>query len=263
MYPDLKGKTVVVTGASAGLGKRIAQRFLEAGSRVVLVGRSVITWLTDTDRDNCEYIQCDIRDTAPVEHWLNEWEKEGGTVHVLVNNAGVIEEGALLGYSQEAWESTFDVNLRATFRMCQLFANHMRDKQGCSIVNAASYAATLPAANSGVYAASKAALVSLTRTMAAEWAPYGIRVNAYSPGVVRTPMTEPKLKEHESTMLEAISLNRLGTADEIANVVLFLSSSVSAYITGTNIDASGGKLIIQNPRAAWTKLTSHKTDSDQ
>ena len=252
MYLDLKGKTVVVTGASAGLGQRIAQRFLEAGSRVVMVGRSVITWLTDTDRDNCEHIQCDIRDIKPVKHWLDEWEQAGKSVNVHVNNAGVIEEGALLDYSQDAWDSTFEVNLRATFRLCQMFAKHMRGKEGCSIVNAASYAATLPAAYSGVYAASKAALVSLTKSMAAEWAPYGIRVNAYSPGVVRTPMTESKLEKHETEMLQGISLNRLGTADEIANVVLFLSSSASAYITGANIDVSGGKLIIQNPRAAWT-----------
>ena len=156
MYPDLKGKTVVVTGASAGLGHGIAQRFLAAGSQVVLVGRSAITWLTDTDRDNCEHIQCDIRDTAPVEHWLNEWEKAGKSVHVLVNNAGVIEEGALLEYSQEAWDSTFDVNLKATFSMCQLFAKHMRDKQDGSIVNAASYAATLPAAYAIVHLAARA-----------------------------------------------------------------------------------------------------------
>ena len=253
MYPDLKGKTVVITGASAGLGKTIARRFLETGSRVIAVGRSEITWLANADRGNCEHVQCDIRDTGPVESWLADWEQAGNTVHVLVNNAGIIEEGALLDYSQDAWDSTFDVNLKATFQLCQIFARHMRNQQDGSIVNAASYAATLPAAFSGVYAASKAALLSLTRTMAAEWAPYGIRVNAYSPGVVRTPMTEPKLKKNESRMLEAISLNRLGTADEIANVVLFLSSSASAYITGANIDVSGGKLVVQDPHAAWSE----------
>ena len=251
MYTDLSGKRVVVTGASGGLGKRIAQRFSAAGSKVTIIGRSQVTWIADSDQDNYRSVQCDIQNIEEIERVLGEWEEAGEICQVLVNNAGVLTEGALLDYSEKAWDATFNVNLKATFRMCQLFAKHMRGKQDCSIINAASYAATLPAAFSGVYAASKAALVSLTRTMAAEWAPYGIRVNAYSPGVVRTPMTEPKLKLHESQMLEAISLGRLGTPDEVANVVLFLASSASAYVTGTNIDVSGGKLIIQNPGAAW------------
>lgn len=251
MYDDLKGKTVLVTGAGGGLGQGIAQRFLQAGCRVVLVGRNEITWPTEAERDNCTQIRSDIRNLESLEQWLSEWESAGKAVEILVNNAGVIEEGPLLDYPSEAWDSTFDVNLKATFQLSQMFARHMRNDRGGSIINAASYAATLPALYSGVYAASKSALVSLTRSMAAEWAPYGIRVNAYSPGVVRTPMTEPRLVQHESQMLEAISLNRLGTIDEIANVVLFLASSASSYITGANIDVSGGKLIIQNPGAAW------------
>lgn len=251
MYADLGSKTVVVTGAARGLGQRIAQRFCEAGSEVAIVARGDVDWLVDDYAKKIEVIRCDIREPQPIADWLAARAAAARPATTLINNAGVIDEQPLLDVSQESVTGTFAVNVFATFALCQMFARHFEPHGYGSIVNAASYAATLPSVNSGAYGASKAALVSLTSSMAAEWAPLGVRVNAFSPGVVRTPMTEPKLAQHEAEMLKAISANRLGTPDEIANVVLFLASDVSSYITGANIDVSGGKLVVQNPHAAW------------
>ncbi len=251
MFDDLRGKNVVVTGAADGLGKVIAEQFIAAGSKVIVIARRETAWMRKTEKTQCQLLLSDIRDTDKVRAFLADLEDAGESVQVLVNNAGVLVERPLIDICDDDWDQTFDINLKATFQLCQLFANHMKNNEHCSIINAASFAAALPAAFSGVYAASKAALVSLTRSMAAEWAPYGIRVNAYSPGVIQTPMTLPKLEKHESEMLAAISMQRLGDPVEIANLVLFLASSASSYITGTNIDISGGKFAIQNPASAW------------
>ena len=116
----------------------------------------------------------------------------------------------------------------------------MQAQGGGVIVNTGSYAATLASVGSAVYAATKAALVSLTRSMAAEWAPYGIRVNAFSPGVIPTRMTQPAIAAKGEAMLEEISLRRLGTTEEVARVALFLASSASSYLTGVNVEVTGG-----------------------
>ena len=259
MYPDLAGKTVVVTGAADGLGKHIAQGFHKAGSNVVIVARKPVSWIPKRS-DRYDVLEIDVRDAARFRAWLDKCQDDEIPIDVLVNNAGSLTEGPLLDCSDESWDTMLDTNLKAVFQLSQAFARHMPSAGSRAIVNAASYAALIPSVNAGVYAASKAALVSLTRTMAAEWAPRGIRVNAYSPGVIRTRMTEPKLREHEMSMRKAISLQRLGTADEVANVVLFLASDASSYINGANIDVSGGKLVVQNPDEAWRHVEPNAND---
>jgi 3-oxoacyl-[acyl-carrier protein] reductase len=138
------------------------------------------------------------------------------------------------------FDEAFGVNARATFLLSRLFAVHMRTAGGGVIVNAGSYATTLASVSHGLYAASKSASASLTRSMAAEWAPFGIRVNSFSPGVIPTRMTAPALSRNEDRMVDMISLRRTGTVEEVAAVVLFLASDASSYVTGTNIEVTGG-----------------------
>ncbi len=249
MYPDLAGKRVTVTGAAQGIGLDIVRAFANAGAQVLAISRQGPEG--DAAIDGVEWLACDIRKLEPLERKLDELEARGERMHVLVNNAGVMRRAHLLEASDDDWVEMFDTNVRATFRLSQRFARHMKPRGGGAIVNAASFAATLPSVGHGVYAATKAALVSLTRSMAAEWAPWQIRVNAFSPGVIPTRMTRPALDRNEARMLESISLRRTGSTAEVAAAVLFLASDTSSYITGVNLDVTGGKLIVQDPGSAW------------
>ena len=251
-YEDLADKRVVVTGASQGIGAGIAQAFHREGCHVVALARGPIAWAEAAKGERVETVQADVRDIDGLRTWLERVTRGGTGVDVLVNNAGHLTANPLIDCSPEEYDDMFAVNTRAMFFASQVFARHMRSRGGGVIVNVASYAATLASINYGVYAASKAAVVALTRSMAAEWAPMGIRVNALSPGVIPTRMTEPALSRNEARMLESISLHRVGTVDEVADAALFLASIRSSYLTGVNLDVSGGKLVVQNPGAAWS-----------
>lgn len=248
-YGDLAGKRVIVTGANQGIGLAIMQAFLEQGCRVLAVARGEFP--KDAKAERLDLLRCDIEDPAPVAEWIAGLERRGERVHVLVNNAGQLVKGSLIDSPRADFDRMFGVNARATFFLSQLLARHMKTRGGGVIVTAGSFAVTLASVGSGVYAASKAAIVSLTRSMAAEWAPFGIRVNAFSPGVIPTRLTEQAIGEDAAGMLEEISLRRFGETGEVAAVALFLASDASSYLTGVNIDVSGGKLIVQSPGRAW------------
>ena len=254
LYPDLINKNVLLTGASQGIGKRIAAKLLKNKCNLYLIYRNKKPLFKNIDAERkIEYIKSDVRDTNAIAEWLKKYESTGKRIDILINNAGILLEGLLKDVSRTDWEVSFDTNLKSVFFLSQLVFNHMKKFNNGNIINTLSYAATIPSSPAGVYGASKSAMASLTRTMAAEWAPFGIRVNGFSPGVVPTRMTEKAIKRAKKQMLSYISLNRFGTAEEVANVVLFLASDQSSNITGANIDVSGGKLIIQNPHSPWEK----------
>jgi NAD(P)-dependent dehydrogenase (short-subunit alcohol dehydrogenase family) len=127
----------------------------------------------------------------------------------------------------------------------------MKKQSSGVIINAISFGAKIPSANVGFYSASKSALKTLTKCMAAEWAPYGIRVNGFSPGVIPTEMTETTIKKRKVELIHAISMQRLGKIQEVANAVLFLASQSSSYITGIDLEISGGKFLLQDPQTPW------------
>jgi 3-oxoacyl-[acyl-carrier protein] reductase len=247
MYPDLRGKRIVVTGAGQGIGFALAHAFAESGSHVVAVSRRPVENLDA----RIENLVCDIRTPDPLFRHLTDLEERNQRVDVLINNAALMKRSPLLEATADHISDLFATNVAATLLMSQRFAHHMKVRGGGVIINAGSYAATLPSIAHGVYAATKAAIVMLTASMAAEWAPYGIRVNAFSPGVVPTQMTAPALARNADKMLDLISLRRTGRLEEVANAVLFLASDASSYITGTNLDVSGGKLVVQDPASAW------------
>jgi len=252
IYPDLVGQTVFLTGAGRGIGKGIAQKLLENNCNLCVTHRGPKPrYLIGQRKSIVKFLKADVRDTNAIANWLKEYESFGGRINILINNAGILIENSLMNISRTEWEMQMDTNLKSIFFLSQVIAKHMaRFKQG-NIINALSFGATIPSTPSGVYAASKAALASLTKTMAGEWAPLGIRVNGYSPGVVPTRMTFPAISRARKEIVEGISMHRLGTAGEVADAVLFLASEKSAYITGVNLDVSGGKLLIQNPNIPW------------
>ncbi|MPM91017.1 3-oxoacyl-[acyl-carrier-protein] reductase FabG [bioreactor metagenome] len=175
-----------------------------------------------------------------------------GKCDVFINNAGIYPQAFLKDMSTKDFEKTISVNLKSVFICSKAAFNCMKDAGGV-LIQAASYAALIPSAGSGAYAASKAAVVSLTKTMAAEFAPYGIRVNGFIPGVIATGMTQGVINEKSDELNQAIALHRLGEPEDVAKAVSFLASDESSYMTGTFIEVSGGKLCVQNPHAPWVK----------
>lgn len=251
IYPDLEGKAVLVTGAAKGIGHSIAEAFIANGCKVIAVYRSSPP---DFDKNILdlgpapEFLKLDIQDRKGAEHWLREIENANRSIDILVNNAGINSSCELLEVGENDWDQLFSVNVRATFFLSQLIAKHMSNGDGGTIVNASSFAVKLPSLQYGVYAASKAALASLTKSMAAEWAKFNIRVNAYCPGVILTNMTKPAIEANRDKLLSQISLGEFGQPQDVANLALFLASEASSYITGSEIDISGGKFIVQTAR---------------
>ncbi len=253
-----KGKVIGITGAASihGIGFSIAKKFLEEGADV---------FICDLNKEALEHAKeelsligevqifvVDVSNEYLVDDMFKNVMRHYGKIDVFVNNAGIYPQAYLAEMSSGDFDKTISVNLKSVF-LCSKAAFHCMKDQGGVLLQAASYAALIPSAGSGVYAASKAAVYSLTKTMAAEFAPYGIRVNGYIPGVIETGMTKQVIEEKSKELNQAIALNQLGKAEDVAKAVSFLASEDASYITGTFIEISGGKLCVQNPHSSWEK----------
>lgn len=238
-------KNVLITGTSKGIGRSLVEYFANQNANVYAISRTKIK----STRENVKSIEVSIGDIDTICNWL---DRENAGIDILINNAGIICYEELLNVTAGQISNIFSTNVTSTLLLSQAIVKRMIDekKQGV-IVNTISFAAKIPSVGSGIYAASKAALESLTRTMAAEWAPFGIRVNGYSPGVIKTDMTESAIKSNGEKMLDAIALRKIGMTEDIVKAVAFLASNDSSYITGINLDVSGGKFIVQNSERAW------------
>lgn len=182
--------------------------------------------------------------TLPVGRW--------GYIHVWINNAGIASHRAMMDTSDEEWERVLAVNLSAVYYGCKIAASYMK-KDGGIILNAGSFQTFFPAAGSGPYGATKAAVASLTRTFAAELACYKIRVITYIPGVIETPMGNLDNWIADTGQIKNIPMRRTGVPADIANTLVFLASDAASYINGVSIEITGGKFCVQNPMYSWEK----------
>lgn len=251
MLLDLSGKVVLVTGGGRGIGRAVTERFHFEGSRVVALD---VAFGDDHVIAGDYYsLQCDVRDQRTVQHAVGEVVDRFGAVDVLINNAGVNVEGLVSDLDPEQWRRAFDVNVTGTFLMSQAVIPTMKAQHSGRIINAASFAAIVPSVGSAAYAASKAAVVQLTRVLASELGPWDVTVNAYAPGMIPTAMNgfadmpEPA----QARLLDTLSLRRWGRPEDVADLVCFLASDAAKYITGTLVDVSGGKLSTQMPHRAY------------
>jgi 3-oxoacyl-[acyl-carrier protein] reductase len=257
MHLDLTDRVVVVTGAGRGIGRTIAERFTEDGARVVALDLALPAPVdaepADVARADIESIACDVTDPASVARAVEAVVERHGTIDVLVNNAGITVDGSVSDLTWDAWRACMDVNVGGVFLMSQAVSPIMKRAGRGRILNAASFAAIVPSVGSAAYAASKAAVVQFSRVLASELGPWGITVNAYAPGMVPTAMNgfAELPQEEQDRLLDTLSLRRWETADDVANLLLFLASDQSAYITGTLLDVSGGKLATQIPSRAY------------
>jgi NAD(P)-dependent dehydrogenase (short-subunit alcohol dehydrogenase family) len=245
-------RVAIVTGGAYGIGRAIVREFASRGEVAVIAdvhierGRALETELRG-EGASAFFVRTDVRDESAIRNMVQGAMDEWGRIDVLCNNAGVEQYLRPEEYSAQDWANLMDVNLRAAF-LCSKYAYpHLRAGQG-SIVNIASVQAVANEPNISIYAGTKAGLLGLTRGMALDWAPDGVRVNAISPGAIQTGMMEEFLAEQASpeetlaSMRARIQLGRLGQPEDIAKVAWFLASPDAAYITGANIVVDGGVL---------------------
>jgi NAD(P)-dependent dehydrogenase (short-subunit alcohol dehydrogenase family) len=243
----LPGQVAVVTGATRGLGRGFATALGEAGASVVLVGRDEAAAeevLADLGGRGVEaiFVRADITDPADVEHILAAALERFGRVDVLVNNAGTCVHAPALEVTAEDWKSVMTTNVDALWTCSQVFGRHFIENGGGNIINIGSISALIvnrPQWQPG-YNASKAAVHQLTKSLAAEWAPHGVRVNALAPGYIKTdmaPVDDPKFRR---MWIEDAPMQRYATVDELAPAVVFLASSASSFMTGSVLVVDGG-----------------------
>ncbi len=254
---NLKGKVALVTGSSRGIGFEIAKAFIAEGCRVVISG-------TDSNRlenakdelqriGECLAILCDVTRPEAVEKMIMQTEKYFGSIDILVNNVGALRACLIKDMDEATWDFALNVNLKSTFLCSKYVYPIMQKNNGGVIINAASYAALIPSVGHGAYGAAKAAVINLTKTCAAEFAPGNVRVNAYLPGVVSTHLTEKMREDHvkANKLLNDIPIKKFALASEVASVVVFIASDKAGYMTGSIVDIHGGKLCVQNPDDAY------------
>ena len=241
-----KDKVVLVTGGSRGIGRACAVAFAEAGATVVVtyVGNEAaakeVVGLIQSAGGKGSAAQLDVANTQAGAALVEKVAKEHGRLDVLVNNAGIAIDGLALRIKDEDWDKQLDTNLKGAFVLMKAAARPMMKQREGAMINLTSVVGEMGNAGQAAYAASKAGLIGLTKSMARELASRNIRVNAVSPGFIDTDMTSHLGNDLRTRMVEGIPLGRLGTAQEVARAVRFLASDEAAYITGEVIKVNGG-----------------------
>ena len=243
---DLSGKTALVTGASGGIGGEIARALHKAGATVTLSGtrQAPLEALASELGGRVHVVTCDLSDAASVEALPKAAIEKMGSIDVLVNNAGITRDNLFMRMSDEEWQSVIDVNLTSTFRLCRGVLRGMMKARWGRIVNISSIVGATGNPGQGNYAASKAGMVGMSKSLAAEVASRGITVNCVAPGFITTAMTDTLNDEQKARILTQVPAGRMGEVTEIAAAVLYLASPEAGYVTGTTLHVNGGMAMI-------------------
>ncbi|PYO50508.1 MAG: 3-oxoacyl-[acyl-carrier-protein] reductase [Gemmatimonadetes bacterium] len=242
---DLSGKNALVTGSTRGIGRAIAEAFAESGARVAVVGR-------DQQRadeaaaaigNGARGFAADVSDTVAVTKLIDDVEKAFGSIDILVNNAGITRDNIVMRLKDEDWDAVLDANLRGAFASIRAASRGMMKRRRGRIINIASIVGLIGNKGQANYAASKAGLIALTKTVAKELGSRNILINAVAPGFIETEMTASMTPEAREALGKQIALERLGTAQDVAAIVAFLASDLASYITGQVFVVDGGMVM--------------------
>lgn len=243
---DLTGKNALITGASGGIGGAIATAIHAAGATVALSGTRVepLQDLAGQLGDRAHVLPCDLSDAEAVSALPKEAADAMGSLDILVNNAGITRDNIFMRMSEEEWASVLEVNLTSTMRLCKASIRGMMKSRWGRIINISSVVGATGNPGQANYAASKAGMVGMSKSIAYEVASRGITVNCVAPGFISTAMTEKLTDDQKAGILGQIPAGRMGDVDEIAAAVLYLSSPEAGYVTGTTLHVNGGMAMI-------------------
>ncbi len=243
---DLTGKTALVTGASGGIGAAIAKALHSAGATLAISGTRIepLEALAAELGERVHVLPCNLSDAAAVDALPKQAAEAMGGVDILVNNAGITKDNLFMRMSDEEWASVLDVNLTATMRLCKGVVRGMMKSRWGRIVNISSIVGATGNPGQANYAASKAGMVGMSKSIAYEVAGRGITVNCVAPGFIATAMTDKLTDEQKEKINVQIPAARMGTPEEIAAAVLYLASNEAGYVTGATLHVNGGMAML-------------------
>lgn len=245
----LQGRIAVVTGAGRGIGKAIAERLASEGAKVAIISRTEANSQKAADEINQSYpdsakgYAVDVADGAAVFELGKQIVADFGTVDILVNNAGVTRDGLALRMSESDWDVVLDTNLKGAFHTLKAFQRQILKSKSGRIINISSVIGLIGNAGQANYAASKAGLIGMTKSLAREFAGRAVTVNAIAPGFIVTDMTNELNDQQKDAVLKSIPLGSFGQAEDISNAVAFLASDEARYITGQTLAIDGGMVM--------------------
>lgn len=239
---DLTGKCALVTGASGGIGAEVARVLHEAGAVVGLSGTRVepLEALAAELGDRAHVLPCNLSDAADADALIKRATEAMGSVDILVNNAGITRDGLMMRMSDDDWLSVIEVNLNAAFRLTRAALRGMMKARWGRIINITSVVAQAGNPGQANYAAAKAGIVGMSKSLAQEVGSRGITINCVAPGLIATAMTDKLNEEQRGKILAGVPVGRMGEPREVAAGVLYLASHEAAYVTGATLDINGG-----------------------
>ena len=242
---NLKDKLALVTGATGGIGQSIVKILANQGAKVIMVGRNEekLQNLKQELGDNVYPLICDFNDDLQINSLIEGAEKEFGNIDILVCNAGITKDNLALRLKDEDWDMVIKMNLTSTFKLNRAAIKSMMKRRYGRIINISSIIGLGGNAGQSNYAASKAGIIAMSKSIAKEVAARGITINCVAPGYIDTPMTEVLSDDIKSSIIAHIPAKRIGMPEDVASAVLFLASNESSYITGHTLSVNGGMLM--------------------
>jgi 3-oxoacyl-[acyl-carrier protein] reductase len=243
---DLSGKTALVTGASSGIGTGIAKALHAQGATVAISGtrKDALDAIAAEMKDRVHVLPCNLSDLAAVEALIPSANEKMERVDILVNNAGITKDNIFIRLKDDDWDQVIAVNLTAAFRLSRAAAKDMMRKRFGRIIGITSVVGFTGNAGQGNYAAAKAGMVGMMKSLGAELASRNVTANCIAPGFIETPMTDALNEAQKKAILDTVPAKRLGTSGDIAAAAVYLASDEAGYVTGTTIHVNGGMAMI-------------------